>query len=120
MSLIDDFKTRFPEDFETADVDQYVPILEPILPAYYGADYDPTKPIIKETILNLVAHLLVMEVEQDGPEAVRSVNSQSAGSVSESYNAPVAQDASLETFQATKYGQRFLLLTRRNYGGVPV
>lgn len=119
MALIDDFKARFPDDFETATVDQFVPILEGVWPAYYGVDYDPSNATNKETILNLIAHLLVLETE-DGSDALRSINSESVGSVSTSYNAPGAKDATLETFDATKYGQRFLMLTRGNYGGVPV
>ena len=37
MAVSTDFKTRFPE-FETTIVDQYIPILEPVWPSYWGGD----------------------------------------------------------------------------------
>lgn len=119
MALIDDFKARFPE-FVAATVDQYVPILEPVYPAYYGREYDPTNATEKETILNLIAHLLVMETTGDSAP-LQSVNSQSVGSVAASYNQPGQPGGvAVDTFAATKYGQRFLALTHHRYGGVSV
>jgi len=35
MAVSDDFKSRFPE-FDAVTVDQYIPILEPVWPSYWG------------------------------------------------------------------------------------
>lgn len=114
MALIDDFKARFPE-FATAVVDQYIPILEPVWPCYYNKSYEACN---QEAILNLVAHLMVLETTagNDGPKTVAS---KSVGSVSVSYAVDPAQNGG-SMFNSTKYGQRFLLLTRSQYGGVAV
>ena len=119
MSLLSDFKARFPE-FATATVDQYVPILEPVLPAYYGEDYDPTNARNKEIVLNLTAHLIVMET-MPGSASAQMVASKSVGSVSTSYQAATGSGGDLhDAMRGTRYGQRFLLLTVGNYGGQAV
>ena len=115
MALIDDFKTRFPE-FPPATVDQYFPVLEAIWPSYYNAVYtDETQ----EAILNLLAHLLVDETRaSQGANLTRQ--SKSAGSVSVSYAVPQNTGQLYSMFGSTKYGQRYLILIRRNYGGIAV
>lgn len=116
MALIDDFKARFPE-FATATVDTYLPILADVWPSYYAFEYSATT---KEATLNLVAHLLVQETNT-GSGSAQTVASKSVGSVSESYVAATQSGGALfDFFNSTKYGQRFMLLTRRRYGGVPV
>jgi len=115
MSLIDDFKTRFP-DWDTTQVDTYVPILEPVWPSYYGRKYDDNK----EAVLNLVAHLIVMETSS-GSAMAKNVESKSVGSVSVSYSAATQTGGELyDFFRATKYGVRFLRLTASHYGGKAV
>lgn len=116
MALIDDFKARFPE-FATATVDQYLPILEPVWPCYYGRPYEDCN---QEIVLNLVAHLLVQETAS-GSSAAQVVQSKSVGSVSVSYAAQ-AQSNSLQRdwLMSTKYGQRFYMLTQHKHGGVAV
>lgn len=119
MALIDDFKTRFTE-FETSDVDTHIPILEAVYPAYYNAVYDATNAVIKEAILNLLAHLLTAELDTD-TDAARPVSSQSVGSVSVSYEARSGGGGTLyDAFNTTKYGQRFLVLIANHYGGMAV
>lgn len=115
MALIDDFKTRFPE-FPSATVDSYFPVLEEVWPAYYNTTYQAST---KEAVLNLLAHLLVGETSTS-PGTVGTVQSKSAGGVSVSYAAPQSISQMQSMFGSTKYGQRFMLLTRRNYGGVAV
>lgn len=116
MALIDDFKARFPE-FADATVDIYLPILADVWPAYYGREYDNTT---KEIVLNLIAHLLVMETSSK-PTARQTVASKSVGSVSTSYIAPTQSGgATFDLFNGTKYGQRFLMLIGSRYGGVSV
>lgn len=116
MALIDDFKSRFPE-FDTAVVDQYLPILDPVWPCYYGGDYDLA--CDREIILNLLAHLLVGE-SADSSSANRTVASKTVGSVSVSYAGLDSQSATTDFFATTKYGQRYLMLTARNAGALPV
>lgn len=115
MALIDDFKARFPGDFDTADVDQYIPILEPIWPCYYGGEY--TDPCGKEIVLNLVAHLLVAEL-QAGTDTSKTTESRSVGNVSISYSPGYAPTTQRDDWlRTTKYGARYLMLTARNIGG---
>ena len=115
MALIDDFKARFPE-FDTADVDQYLPILEPIWPCYFGGDY--TDPCDREATLNLIGHLLTTEL-QAGSGNVKSTQSQSVGNVSVSYSPGYAAISErMAWFGTTKYGSRYLMLTRKRQGGV--
>lgn len=121
MALIDDFKARFAE-FPTATVDTYLPMLESVWPAYYNKPYQANT---KEAVLNLVAHLLVAETEAagaGGAGASVTVSSVSVGGVSTSYVIPqsLQNSASYSQFGTTRYGQRFWLLARNNYGGVAV
>lgn len=115
MALIDDFKVRFPE-FLTATVDSYFPVLEEVWPAYYNTTYQAST---KEAVLNLLAHLLVEETRAS-QGARNTISSKSAGGVSTSYAVPQNIGQMQSMFGSTKYGQRFMLLTRRNYGGVAV
>ena len=113
MALIDDFKARFPE-FSTAVVDQYLPILETVWPCYYPQKYAACN---KEIILNLVAHLLVVE-QSPGSTSVKEQSSRSVGNVSVSFESRANTSNMSDMFGSTKYGQRYLLLTstrRRAY-----
>jgi len=114
MALIDDFKARFPE-FDCADVDKYIPIIEPVWPYYYGGDYEDRG---IEIILNLVAHMIV--VEKTGNSAtVKDEQSKSVGSVSVTYVAGMASSSLRDDWlRSTKYGQRYLMLTRSRMGAV--
>jgi hypothetical protein len=117
MALIDDFKTRFPE-FAGEIVDQFLPQLAPVWPCYFGGDY--ANECDREAILNLVAHLLVMETQTGSGAGVAGgvVTSKAVGSVSVSYAAPVNPTQVQAFFSGTKYGQRFLLLRTGARGGV--
>lgn len=112
MALIDDFKTRFPE-FDTAVVDQFFPIVEPVYPCYFGGDLET--PCDKEAALNLIAHLIVLE-DRDKQTSLRTTQSRSAGGVSLSYAASANGRSTSGFFDTTKYGQRFLVLTQHNIG----
>jgi len=59
MAVSDDFKSRFPE-FDAVTVDQYIPILEPVWPSYWGGAY--AAPSGQEIVLNLIAHLITAEI----------------------------------------------------------
>jgi len=116
VALSDDFKARFPE-FAPATVDQYLPILEPVWPCYYGRAYLACD---QETILNLVAHLLVQETSSNA-SASQVVQSKSVGSVSVSFATQShSGGAMFDFFNTTKYGQRFWMLTKNRHGGVAV
>lgn len=114
MALIDDFKARFPE-FDTATVDQYIPILEPIWDCYYGGVYEDCG---VEIVLNLLAHMLVIETSA-GSGNVKSTQSKSVGSVSVSYSQGYASTSMRDDWlRSTKYGMRYLMLTRKRQGAV--
>lgn len=115
MALIDDFKARFP-GIPATDAALYIPILEPVWPEYYGKSYADRQ----EAVLNLLAHLLTME-SSTGARGLQTVSSKSVAGVSESYAvAAPSQPGTLADFNATKYGQRFLALTRSDFGCVAV
>ena len=114
MAVVDDFKTRFPE-FEATTVDQYIPILEPVWPCYWGGVY--TDPCGQEIVLNLLAHLITVEISA-GSENVKTAQSKSVGSVSISYSQGYAPTSERNAWlKTTKYGARYLWLTSRNAGG---
>jgi len=116
VSLIDDFKDRFP-GFDLAVVDTYIPILEGVYPSYYSLEYNDST---KEATLNLLAHLLVMEMN-DSPNMLKSIESKSVGNVSVSYSSLSYEGGELHDFmRGSKYGNRFLILTARRYGGMAV
>lgn len=114
MALIDDFKARFPE-FDTATVDQYIPILEGVYPCYYGGAYEGCG---VEIVLNLLGHLLTVET-QTGAGSPKSTQSKSVGNVSINYSEGYAANSERTAwFKTTKYGARYLLLTgNRGIGG---
>jgi len=114
VPLITDFKARFPA-FATADVDTYLPVIEPVWASYYNKDYA----LNKEAVLNLVAHLLVFEIGTSSA-AIQNEQSKSVGSLSVSYEQPPRAGALSDFFRLTKYGQRFLFLTAHQFGGVAV
>lgn len=112
--IIDDFKSRFP-DFDSAQVDTYLPILEPVWPCYYGGTYEGCG---VEIVLNLLAHMLVSETNASS-SSVQRIQSKSVGSVSASYAAGVAATSERnEWLKTTKYGVRYMMLTRRRQGGI--
>lgn len=114
MSLIDDFKTRFPE-FETATVDSKWSDLESLWPNMYGATYDSGTDKDDSAILYLVAHLL--KVSQGSSPAMAS-SSKSVGSVSVTHVLDANMGDRKSFFNSTKYGQMFLMLTRFRHGSV--
>ena len=91
MAVSDDFKSRFPE-FDAVTVDQYIPILEPVWPSYWGGDY--AAPSGQEIVLNLLAHLITAEISA-GSENVKTAQSKSVGSVSVSYSPGYAPTSSV-------------------------
>lgn len=116
MALVDDFKARFPGAFTDAVVDQFIPILEPIWPCYWGGQY--TDPCGEEIVLNLLAHMLSSEISA-GSEVTKTVTSKSVGNVSVSYSEGYAAASErIAWLKTTKYGARYLLLTSRRRGGV--
>jgi len=114
MAVSDDFKSRFPE-FDAVTVDQYIPILEPVWPSYWGGDY--AAPSGQEIVLNLLAHLITVEISA-GSDNVKTAQSKSVGSVSVSYSPGYAPTSERNAWlKTTKYGARYLWLTSRNAGG---
>lgn len=113
MALIDDFKARFPE-FDVAVVDQYIPILEPVRSCYFVGAYTNCN---KETVLNLLAHLIVIETNT-GTSGLKSVNSKSVSGVSIGYSSRTTTGKNADFFTTTKYGQRFMMLTKFRAGSV--
>lgn len=100
MALIDDFKARFTE-FDTVTVDAVFSSLESSYSSYFGGSYSSNV----ETILQLLAHLFVVE----------TVMNQAMGGVIDDKN----EDPE-SFFRLSKYGQRYLALIKHNYGARPV
>lgn len=117
MALADDLRQRFPE-LDDEQIVTYTPILEPVYPAYFVGNYAVAKD--REIILNLLAHLLIMETGNPTGAGVRTVVSRTVGSVSESYADNSSKSQQAEFFSSTKYGQRFLLLTSYRRGALVV
>lgn len=115
MALIDDFKARFPQ-FDSAEVDLYFPALESSYQCYYNVEYVAGN-CDAEAILNLLAHLFTLEKssQEGNSSAQKSVASQSVGNVSVSFNSGTFSKSS-EFFNSSIYGQKFLMLTRKNHG----
>lgn len=115
MALVDDFKARFPElvtQYGEAVVNQRIVILENVYTCYFCGDYNDK--CDREAILNLLAHMLV--VDQSGTTSAAgsgmggAVSSKSVGNVSVSYGATSDQGINRDAFGSTKYGATFLLL----------
>ena len=70
----------------------------------------------KEAILNLIAHLLLLD-SMPGTGAARTEESKAVGSVSVSYGSSLSDDSLKAFFNSTRYGQRYWLLTGRQVGG---
>jgi len=106
VALIDDFKSRFPE-FETSVVDQYFPTLESIWPCYYALPYDGCN---QEIILNLIAHLLVIQ-SSAGSAPVKEESGKTIGSISLNFESRSEKSGLSDFFGSTKYGQMYMHLT---------
>ena len=115
MTLLTDFKDRFP-GIAPSTADLYVPILESVWPCYYNGAY--TTACDKEIILNLLAHLVIIE-SNAGSGSIKVQQSKSVGNVSVSF-APgeVPTSARNAWLSTTKYGSKYILLTSRRQGGV--
>ncbi len=113
MALIDDLKTRFP-NLDTDAIDTYLPLYENTYKCYYNAEYG-SNACDDEIILNLLAHLVSINVTQSDGDQIRQVGSESVGSVSTSYVANPL-DNNDKFFTSTIYGQTFKMLTDNNMG----
>jgi hypothetical protein len=111
MSVIDDFKARFPE-FDADTVDSSLPALEDVWPCYWGGNYEDCG---KEIVLNLLAHLLVVHTKP-GSGNPKSEQSKSVGNVSVSYGEYTPNNNRMAWFKTTKYGSQYLMLTRKRQG----
>ena len=119
MALIDDFKARFPQ-FDPADVDTLWSSLETSWPCYYGFEYG-NNDCTDEAILNLIAHLFVIEQDSatsNGPS--KDISSQSVGNVSVTFSSGSGDSANSQFFNTTIYGQKFLMLIKNRIGALPV
>ncbi len=116
MSILDDFKARFPE-IDPTKADAIVPRYENIWPCYYGGSY--SNPCDQEAVLLLMAHLVVTDPSYTGGSSSapnRSVASKAVGSVSVSYDAVESGSNQTVWFNSTRYGQLFLVVTAKNIG----
>lgn len=117
MAFIDDFRERFPEFISVTD--ERILIFENIWPTYFTGDYVNVA-ADKEAALNIVAHLLTMDLSAGASGAAASGNiaSKSVGNVSVSYRAPSSQSELRDFFGGTKYGMMFLMATMHRKGAV--
>jgi hypothetical protein len=113
MSLINDFKARFPE-FKSSVVDTYWATIESIWPSYYGGAYTAES---KELVLNLCAHLLYDETST-GPSGTQQAESRTIGIISEKFSSRSSGGSG--QFDGSKYGRRFMQLARISGGAVAI
>ena len=113
MALIDDLKARF-TNLDDTSVDSYLPLYENNYKCYYNVEYG-SNDCDDEIILNMLAHLVQVNVDQSDSEAIKQVGSESVGSVSTSYVvAPL--DNSDKFWTSTFYGQTYKMLLSKNAG----
>jgi hypothetical protein len=115
MSLTSDFKTRFPE-FNATVVDARFPVLIPTYPDYFNYPY-LTDLKVNETILNLMAHLL-MDDQQASQNQINLFVSTGVGKVSGQFSIPAITTGFRSYFGASKYGQKFLFRSGTRQGGI--
>lgn len=108
MALIDDFKARFPE-FDETEVDNRLPFLEAEYSCFYNFPYEDCH---KTAILYLLAHMMVGDISTS-QSASQLQASRSVGNVSVSFQSLASASDRSAWLTATKYGQRFLLLSNR-------
>jgi len=117
MAVIDDFKTRFPE-FDTGDVDTYLPPLVDVWQYYWGGEYTGAG---VEIVLNLLAHLLTQQLLDNSSGSgtpLKAETSKHVGSVSVGYAVASPSNNRDEWLKSTSYGQRYLWLVKHHHGGV--
>ena len=116
MTLLVDFKARFPE-IDTTKADILVPIYEPTYPCYYGGDY--LIDCDKQAILLIMAHMVTTDPSYTGSSSAapsKALASKSVGSVSTSFVAGVTGSDLKVWLGSTRYGQLFLMITQNNVG----
>ena len=122
MTLIADFKARFPE-FDATLVDANLPRLEAVYKAYFNKEYLAGVQPVSEAILNLLAHLLVVDTSAAAsplgstPAPLQEATSTSVETVSQSFAGKTDSTDRTDFLRSTKYGQTFLLLAK-TCGGV--
>lgn len=114
MSLLDDFKTRYPQ-FDPSAVDAAWPLIDPEYLCYYGVEYGVGTDCDDRIILVLCAHLFtVQSTTSNAPNLVTT--SKSVGNVSVSYGTGEVS-AYRSFFMSSTYGQQFLQMTNRQAQG---
>ena len=116
MTLLVDFKARFPEINATL-ADTLIPTYEPTYKCYYGGDY--LVDCDKQAILLLMAHLVTTDPSYTGSGSAapsQTVASKSVGSVSVSYVAGSTGSDLKAWLNSTRYGQLFLMIAGNNNG----
>jgi hypothetical protein len=115
MSLLDDFKERFP-NFDPETVDALFPDVQDDYPNYYDYVYGVSA-VIDRAILLLCAHLFVVEtLPSDGQ--VGQLSQSGVRSVSGSFRVQADTTDWRTFFEATKYGGRFLKMINKRQGGI--
>jgi hypothetical protein len=108
MTIQADFEARFAT--ATPPV-VWAAWVESVWPSYTCLAYEGNQ----EAILNLIAHLLVLD-STPGTGSARTAESKSVGSVSVSYGSASSSSELAAFFNSTRYGQRYWLLTGRQVG----
>lgn len=113
MALIDDLKSRFP-NLDTTSIDTYLPLYENNYKCYYNAVYG-SNDCDDEIILNLLAHLVQVNINQNDGDSIKQIGSESVGPVSTSY-VVIPLDNNDKLWTSTIYGQTFKMLLSKNMG----
>lgn len=112
MTLMDDFKARFPE-FDPGAINAAWSGLESSWPCLYGGKYGVSD-CEDEIILNLIGHLFTVGEQSSGPATIASSESVGSVSVTNYINQSMTNRESF--FSSTKYGQQFIMMTQFRQG----
>lgn len=114
MSILEDFKARFPK-FNAAAVDAAFPDLLSLYPSYYAPVYGAS-PASDSSTLYLLAHLFVVnQTPSDGQ--INQFASSNTDSVGGSFRLKQDTTDFVSFMSATKWGQQFLMSIKKRQGG---
>ena len=112
MSILEDFKAKFPE-FDETIVDEQLPALIDMYQCIYCAEYG-VNDCDDQAILYLLAHLLSLQTTGNSGNFA---SSKSDGDVSISYALPTTYTGNQLYYMSSKYGVTFWQLTNKNAQG---
>lgn len=118
MSLMEDFKERFKDDFSEDVIEKHLPIFAKSYKTFYEASYGVSAND-DEAILYLIAHLIFCKtLNNSGNFPILATQSDSVDGVASS-NYPLNNLSAIDAFlYSSNFGQMFKLSIESNFGGV--